>query len=406
MSKNEEIVLRELKLKIVLAGGGTGGHIYPLIAVYRNLKKITDQRLVNLDATFIGADTFDEKVFTDENIKVIKIFSGKWRNYFSLLNFLDIFKIIFGIFQSLWYLWKVMPDMIFSKGGYGALPVVIAGFLLGIPIIEHESDTIPGKSNKIAASLAKKIIVSFSSTKNYFPPEKAVVIGNPIRESILNNKINQKEGKKYFNFLLDKPVVLFLGGSQGSQRINDLVLDSIEGLLKNDIQIIHQTGPKNFKQVFLEAKVILEFLPPPYPSFYQCKEFLNEKDYLNALVAADLIVARAGSGTIFEIAASQKPAILIPLPEAAHNHQKMNAIEYARYGGAIVLEEENATPNILIKTILDILQNEDKKNVMINSAKLFIKRNAAEEIAKEILLTLDLVDLAVDYNNNQINKNE
>jgi len=273
MSKNEEIVLRELKLKIVLAGGGTGGHIYPLIAVYRNLKKITDQRLVNLDATFIGADTFDEKVFTDENIKVIKIFSGKWRNYFSLLNFLDIFKIIFGIFQSLWYLWKVMPDMIFSKGGYGALPVVIAGFLLGIPIIEHESDTIPGKSNKIAASLAKKIIVSFSSTKNYFPPEKAVVIGNPIRESILNNKINQKEGKKYFNFLLDKPVVLFLGGSQGSQRINDLVLDSIEGLLKNDIQIIHQTGPKNFKQVFLEAKVILEFYHRLIQVFINVKNF-------------------------------------------------------------------------------------------------------------------------------------
>lgn len=393
----KEIVLKELKLKIVLAGGGTGGHIFPLIAVFRELKKLTDQRLVSLEAIFMGADTFDNKIFTDEKIKVIKIMSGKWRNYFSLLNFLDIFKIIFGIIQSLWYLWKEMPDIIFSKGGYGALPVVIAGHLLGIPIVEHESDTVPGKSNTIAANLAKKIIISFPSTKDYFPSEKTILIGNPIRDSILNNDITAEEGKKYFNFLVDKPVVLFLGGSQGSQRINDLVLDCIENLLKKDIQIIHQTGPKNFKQVFLEAKVILEFLPQPYQNFYQCKEFLNEKDYLNALAAADLIVSRAGSGTIFEIAASAKPAILIPLPEAAHDHQKLNAIEYARLGCAMVLEEQNATPNILAQTIVEVLENEEKMNEMRNKAKLFIKRNAAEEIAKEILKTLDL---PVDQFNN------
>lgn len=386
----QEINLRELKLKIVLAGGGTGGHIYPLIAVYRHLKRITDQKLVTLEATYLGPRIFDESVFTNEKIKIANISSGKWRNYFSLMNFVDIFKIIFGFFQSLWKLWKIMPDVIFSKGGYGALPVVYAGFLLGIPIIIHESDSVPGKSNKLAAPFAKKILLAFESSKNYFLPEKVAVVGNPIRDTILNNNISSEKAKQYFKFLPDKPVVLFLGGSQGSQRINDLVLDCLEELIKHDVQVLHQTGPNNFKEVFLEAKVILEFLPELYQNFYQARDFFHEPEYLNALAAADLIVARAGSGVIFEIAASKKPAILIPLPEAAHNHQYLNAVEYARFGGAIVIEEKNATVNLLARNILDILDNPIKMNNMINGAKLFIKQDAAEIIAKEILNVLDL----------------
>ena len=386
----QEINLRELKLKIVLAGGGTGGHIYPLIAVYRHLKRITDQKLVTLEATYLGPRIFDESVFTNEKIKIANISSGKWRNYFSLMNFVDIFKIIFGFFQSLWKLWKIMPDVIFSKGGYGALPVVYAGFLLGIPIIIHESDSVPGKSNKLAAPFAKKILLAFESSKNYFLPEKVAVVGNPIRDTILNNNISSEKAKQYFKFLPDKPVVLFLGGSQGSQRINDLVLDCLEELIKHDVQVLHQTGPNNFKEVFLEAKVILEFLPELYQNFYQARDFFHEQEYLNALAAADLIVARAGSGVIFEIAASKKPAILIPLPEAAHNHQYLNAVEYARFGGAIVIEEKNATANLLARNILNILDNPIKMNNMINGAKLFIKQDAAEIIAKEILNVLDL----------------
>jgi len=343
-----------------------------------------------LEATYLGPKIFDESVFTNEKIKIANISSGKWRNYFSLMNFVDIFKIIFGFFQSLWKLWKIMPDVIFSKGGYGALPVVYAGFLLGIPIIIHESDSVPGKSNKLAAPFAKKILLAFESSKNYFLPEKVAVVGNPIRDTILNNNVSAEKAKQYFKFLSDKPVVLFLGGSQGSQRINDLVLDCLEELIKNDVQVLHQTGPKNFKEIFLEAKVILEFLPELYQNFYQARDFFHEPEYLNALAAADLIVARAGSGVIFEIAASKKPAILIPLPEAAHNHQYLNAVEYARFGGAIVIEEKNATVNLLARNILDILDNPIKMNNMINGAKLFIKQDAAEIIAKEILNVLDL----------------
>jgi UDP-N-acetylglucosamine:LPS N-acetylglucosamine transferase len=219
----KEVNLKELKLKVALAGGGTGGHTYPLIAVYRALKKITDSRLVTLDAFYIGPNTFNEEIFTRENIKVVKIISGKWRNYFSPLNFIDVFKLIIGIIQSFFKLWSRMPDIVFSKGGYGALPVVIAAFFLGIPVVVHESDSVPGKSNKIAAGFAKKIALAFEKAKDYFPPEKIVVVGNPVRDTILHNNISQAQAKKYFNLLEDKPVVLFLGGSQGSQRINDLV---------------------------------------------------------------------------------------------------------------------------------------------------------------------------------------
>jgi UDP-N-acetylglucosamine--N-acetylmuramyl-(pentapeptide) pyrophosphoryl-undecaprenol N-acetylglucosamine transferase len=387
----KEINLRELKLKIALAGGGTGGHTYPLIAVYRQLKKFCESHLIILDAFYIGPNSFNEEVFTKEGIRIVKITSGKWRNYFSPLNFIDVFKLVFGTFQAFFKLWKRMPDIIFSKGGYGALPTVIAGYLLGIPIVIHESDAAPGKSNKIAAIFAKKIALAFETTKRYFLPEKTVVVGNPIRDSILHNNISQEDGKKYFGFLPDKPLVVFLGGSQGSQRINDLVLDCIENLLKNDIQILHQAGPKNYKEIFLESKLILDFLPDPYPKFYQVRDFLNEKDYLYALAGADLIVSRAGSGAVFEIAAAKKPSILIPLPEAAHNHQYLNAIEYARYNATIMLEEKNATPNLLIKHILDILKNNpNQKALMINGAKLFIKKDATEEITKIIFETLQI----------------
>ncbi|MGB9848145.1 MAG: undecaprenyldiphospho-muramoylpentapeptide beta-N-acetylglucosaminyltransferase [Minisyncoccia bacterium] len=386
----KEINLRELRLKVALAGGGTGGHTYPLIAVFRKLKKICEGHLVILDSFYIGPDTFNEEIFTKEGIKVVKITSGKWRAYFSPLNFIDIFKLIIGIFQAFFKLWKNMPDIIFSKGGYGALPTVIAGYFLGIPIVIHESDAVPGKSNKIAAAFARKVALAFETAKQYFLPEKTVVVGNPVRDSILHNNIPQEEGKKYFGFLPDKPLVLFLGGSQGSQRINDLVLDSIEMLLKNDVQILHQTGSKNYKEIFLESKLILEFLPEPYTKFYQVRDFLNEKDYLHALAAADLIVSRAGSGAIFEIAAAKKPSILIPLPEAAHNHQHLNAIEYARFNAAIILEEKNATPNLLVKKILDILNDSNQKALMINGAKLFIKKDAAEEISKIIFETLQI----------------
>lgn len=388
MTKKDQ--LSEVRIRIVLTGGGTGGHIYPLISVHRALKSLTDKKLYTLETTYIGPDGFARQSFEKEGIKIIIIKAGKWRRYFSLLNIFDIFNLIIGFFQSLWHLWRIMPDLIFSKGGYGSLPVVLVAWIYRIPLFIHESDTIPGLSNRLAAKFATKIGIAFSKSLEYFPKEKTALVGNPIRKDYLLTSLNKEKARQYFGFASDKPLLLVLGGSQGSQRINDLILECLGELIKNNIQVLHQTGEANYREVMFESKVILDLLPKEYRDFYLAKGFLEEKEYALALTAADVVVARAGSGTIFELSIAKKPAILIPLPEAAGDHQKMNALEYANFGAGVVLEEKNILPHLFIDQILEIINDQEKLNRMSNRASLFFRGDAAQLIAQEIFQLLNL----------------
>lgn len=392
----KQVNIAEIKIKVVFTGGGTGGHVYPLISVERALKKLAARRLLTLESVYIGPDGFSREAFEKENIRVVPIVAGKLRRYFSPLNFIDFFKVIIGFFQSLYRVWKFMPDLIFSKGGYGAIPVVLVGRLYRIPIFIHESDTIPGLSNKIAAKFAKRIGISFNKTFEYFPAEKTALVGNPIRSDLFLEQ-NKDQARDHFGFLKDKPLVLVLGGSQGSQRINDLILEILEDIVRNDIQILHQTGQANFRQVAAEGRIILESVPDIYAKFYQARGFFNDKDYALALAASDLVVARSGSGTIFELSAAKKPAILIPLPESAGDHQKFNAFEYVKAGAAIVLEEPNILPHLFSQQIIDLIHDEEKMNSLANRANLFFQEDSAEKIAGEIF---DL--LKIEHDNQQI----
>ena len=348
---------------------------------------MAQQRLLTVDALYLGADGFAQETLEKEGIKVKVISSGKMRRYFSILNFFDIFKLIFGLFQSLWLVWKFMPDVIFSKGGYGSVPVVIVGWIYHIPVFIHESDSVPGLSNRIAMKFAARIGVSFSKALEYFPTEKTASVGNPIRTDLLY-QANQEDGLKHFGFSHDKSTILILGGSQGSQRINDLILEILYDCIKNNIQILHQTGEKNFREVVAEAKIILGNLPSEYLNLYQAKSFFDEKEYALALAASDLVIARAGSGTIFELSAAKKPSILIPLPEAASDHQRENAFAYQKAGASIVFEEKNILPNMFLKEMLDLLKNKEKLNDLGNRANLFSQQNPAENIAQEIFKLL------------------
>jgi len=379
----KQVNIAEIKIKIVLTGGGTGGHIYPLISVQRALTKMASRRLLTLESLYLGPDGFSEEAFKSEGVQIVQIVAGKLRRYFSPLNFLDIFKVIIGFFQSLYHLWKFMPDLIFSKGGYGALPVVLAGWLYRIPVFIHESDTMPGLSNKISAKFAKRIGISFNQTFQYFPAEKTALVGNPTRFNFSIEE-DRESARDYFGFLKDKPLLLALGGSQGAQQINDLVLEMLEDLVRNEIQVFHQTGQNNFRQVAAEGKIILEGLPDIYAKFYQARGFFNENDYALALATSDLVIGRAGSGTIFELSAAKKPAILIPLLESAGNHQKMNALEYARAGAAVVLEEPNILPHLFAQQIIDLIKNKERMASLANRANLFFQQDSSEKIASEI----------------------
>lgn len=369
-------------MKILFSGGGTGGHVFPIIAIAREIKKKCGTKI---DLSYMGPeDEFVSKLFFKEGLKTYFILSGKARRYFTplslLQNIVDIFiKIPLGIIQAFLILFFSAPDMIFCKGGYGALPATFAGWLLGIPVFLHESDVAPGLANRILSYFSQTIFVSFPVKQtSFFKTGKMLLAGNPIREEILQGDF--KSARREIGIVSEKPVLLILGGSQGSTRINELIFQILTQLLKV-FEVVHQTGYNDFEkaQTALQAFVPKELHPSyhPYP-------FLNETQMKSALFASNCVISRAGAGTIFEVAAFKKPSILIPLPESAQNHQVKNAYAYAESGAAIVIEEGNLTPNFFLEKTLDLVTYGNLE-LMSKAAANFAKPKAADNIAKYLI---------------------
>ena len=368
--------------KIIFADGGTAGHILPILAIVREIQaaKSNDPKL---KIFYIGPnERYILQLLEKENVAIKKIVCGKLRRYFSFKNFIDIFKIPIGFFQSLFWLFVLAPDMVFSKGGYGSVPVTFAAYLLQIPIFLHESDSFPGLSSRVESKWAVEIFTSFPKT-DYLKPEKIICSGNPIRQEILNG--NPEEAKKIFNLAGGKPIVSFLGGSQGAQSINNIILEILPELL-NQFEIIHQTGRNNFEQTRNEADALMS---PTVKKFYHPVPFLNEKEMKGLLTVSSVIISRAGAGAIFEIAASGKPAILIPLPGAAGNHQAKNGYQFADAGAGEVLEEQNLKPHFLLEKIKYLLSREDILQAFSTNSVNFGKPKAAKLIADYLLAYLE-----------------
>ena len=375
-------------MKILFTGGGSGGHVLPIIAIIREIRKFSIKK--ELEFFYVGPkDSFGDLLLSQEDIKIKNVTAGKIRRSTDredlFLNFIDIaFKIPFGMMQSFFHIFFLAPDLIFSKGGFGSVPVVITGWLLGVPVFIHESDSIPGLANKFLAKFSSKIFTSFPQTIE-FDEEKIILVGNPIRTEILNG--TKEEAKKVLKLTEKKPVVLILGGSQGAERVNDLFLEILPEVIR-DFELIHQCGEANFERVNSESKVMVkEFLHKYYHPF----PFLKENELKNAYAACDIIVSRAGAGSIFEIAAAGKPSILIPLPESAQNHQVNNAYVYAKSGAAIVLESENFTPHFFLNQLKMLIADPEKLKEMSNATKKFAKPAAAKDIARYILSYLNLI---------------
>ena len=365
-------------MKILFTGGGTGGHIFPLIATVREIRRIYPKK--NLEFYYLGPkDEFSSISLSHEDFIIKTIVSGKIRRYFSIQNVVDIlFKIPFGVIQSFFLLLTIRPDLIFSKGGSGSIAVTYSARLLRIPVFLHESDVVPGLSNQVTAKWAKKIFISFPMTE-YFNPEKTILTGNPIRKEILEG--DKQEAVELFDLTLSKPIFLIIGGSQGAETINDFVLGILNDLLK-DFEIIHITGSQNLKQIIAESQVIIN---KDLDKYYHPIGFLDEEKIKHAYKAADLIISRSGSGSIFEIAAVGKPSILIPLPSAAADHQSKNAYAYSQTGASLVIEQENLTPNFFMENIQLLFLNPEKLEEMKQSALAFAKPLAARALAREIL---------------------
>lgn len=370
-------------MKIVFTGGESGGHFYPIIAVAEEIREIArKQKIIEPSLYFLAPSPYNEKHLFDNKIIFKKIPGGKMRRYFSIRNFFDIFKTAFGLIRALWVVFKIYPDVVFSKGGYGSFPVIWAAKTLGIPIIIHESDSVPGKSNLWASKYASRIAVSYPEAIDNFPEktrEKSAWTGNPIRKNI---KIPTTEGsREYLRLEPDVPVILILGGSQGAKLINESIMDILPTLLSK-YQIIHQVGNKNIADVKKMANVVLD--KSPHQHRYRPYPYLDDLAMKMAAGAASLIISRAGS-TIFEIANWGRPSILIPITETNGDHQRQNAYIYSRTGAASVIEESNLIENIFIEEIERIMGDKELSDSMKASAREFAKPEAADTIAREII---------------------
>lgn len=370
-------------MKIVFTGGQTGGHFYPIISVAQDLRKIIrEEHLIEPSLYFIAPDPYNRGILFDNNITYKRVMSGKQRIYPSIFNFLDKFKIGFGILEAIWKLFWIYPDIVFSKGGYGSVPVVFAARLLGIPIIIHESDSAPGRANAWAGKFATKIALSYPEASHYFDSKKVAWTGNPVRDEI--KKPILEGAHSYLKFDPNIKTILILGGSQGAEIINNMIIDTLP-ILVESYQVIHQTGRGNFKEVKETTDLLLK--TNPRTDRYICFPYLNDVAMKMSAGAADLIISRAGS-TIFEIASWNKPSIIIPITETNNDHQRKNAYTYARAGACIVIEENNLTPEIFVAEIDRLFNRPELTKEMSLHASQFTKPDAGRLIARQIIDTL------------------
>ncbi len=372
-------------MRIVLTGSGTGGHFYPLIAIVEALNASTkEQQAVAPELYLLGPNPYDRDLLLQQHINYIHIPAGKMRRYFSLKNGTDFIATIVGIFVAIWKLYVLYPDVVMSKGSYTSVPVVIAAIFLRIPIILHESDVRPGRANKLVARFAHIITTSYEDSAPYFPtgktPEKLVRTGIPIRSHLLNRA--PADPYTHLGISADRPLILILGGSQGAERINDLIVTSLDTLL-GTYTVIHQTGSANVQVVSETARAVLKHAE--YIDHYHVRGFLDVDTLSAALTAATLVVSRAGSGSIYEIALYGKASILIPIPEEISHDQRLNAYTYARTGAAVVIEERNLTTHLLTNEINRIIGDHAQRERMEASARAFAPTDAAQRIAQLLL---------------------
>ncbi|MBI2617900.1 undecaprenyldiphospho-muramoylpentapeptide beta-N-acetylglucosaminyltransferase [Candidatus Kaiserbacteria bacterium] len=368
-------------MKIVFTGGGTGGHFYPIIAVAEKIKDVVaEKKLLPPQLYYFGPKPFDERALVELNIEHQYSTAGKLRNYASIWNYIDMLKTLWGAALALVKLFFIYPDVVFSKGGYASFPTVLAARLLRIPIVVHESDAVMGRTNAWAARFARSVAISYPEAVTTISPERVAYTGNPIRQELFRP---EKEGAfEYLNLERGIPVLLVLGGSQGAQAINNAVLDALSELLPR-YQVIHQAGEKNYEEVKSRASIILEGLE--HRTRYHPFGLLNILALRMAYGAADLVITRAGSGVIFETAAAHKPAVIIPIPHDVSRDQSVNAFSYARSGAAVVIEQNNLTPHLLVSEVNRLFDNQNEMKKMSESAQAFSRPDAAKVIAEELV---------------------
>lgn len=373
-------------MRIVFVGGGSGGHFYPLIAVAEAIEDICRERtLIEPEFYYLGPEPFDRSALLEHDIAYRQSAAGRLRRYPSAFNVLGLFQTTFGVIRTTFQLFGLYPDVIFSTGGFAAFPTLYAARLLRIPVIIYDADATPGRVSLWSSKFARWIAVAHPDATTKFPQKvhaHIARVGHPIRKEI---QFAAKEGGHEFLKLESTvPTIFIMGGSQGARAINEVVLDALPALVE-EYNIVHQTGSANLEEVGGIASVVLK--DSRFKERYKIFGLLNTLALRMTAGIASLVIARAGSGTIFEVASWGLPTILVPIPEDVSHDQTENAFSYARAGGAEVVEQKNLTPHLLVSEVKRIMADANLRETMKQAAQAYARPDAARKIATALLDT-------------------
>lgn len=372
-------------MKIAFTGGSTGGHFYPHIAVVEGIETIcATKKLIEPQYFYFGPQPFDPTSLIEHDIEYVPVGGTSARKDGSV-HLRGILSLCISFLRTVPQLFSVYPDVVFSTGSYAAFPTLLAARILQIPVVIYDADATPGKVSRWSSQFARWIAVAHPDAAQGFSPkyqDRIARTGHPIRKEIEHPA--REGGYEFLKLDPNVPTLFVVGGSQGAQKMNETLMDALPMLL-DKYNIIHQTGLANQKEVESISDVILR--DSPYRERYRIFGLLNSLALKMAGGITELMVARAGSGTIFEIAAWGIPAILIPIPRDISHDQTENAFSYARAGAAVVIEQHNLTPHVLVAEIDRLMEHASLRQAMAKAAHEYARPSAGERIAEILLET-------------------
>ncbi len=356
------------KLKVVISGGGTGGHIYPAIAVAQALQK----RLNNqVEFLFVGAsDRMEMEKVPKAGYPIVGLWISGLQRSLSTKNLLFPFKVISSVFKSLGILKSFKPDVAIGFGGYASGAMLYASTLKKVPSLIHEQNSYAGITNKILKDRVNTICVAYDGMERFFPTSKIIKTGNPIRQDLLDVSGKRAEALSFFKLDASKKTILIIGGSLGARTINESIFEGIDKLKEANVNVIWQIGKNFSKAETVQISTII------------IQQFIYEMDL--AYAAADLVISRAGALSIAELAQVKKPVILVPSPNVSEDHQTKNAMALVDKQAAVMVKDIDAKSK-LIDELLALINDEQKQNELINNITRFAIPDAAERIVDEVL---------------------
>ena len=368
-------------MRVLVSGGGTGGHIYPALAIATSLR-----REYQAEILFLGSDDgLEKEIVPVAGFALATIKAGKLRRYVSLETITGVMRVPLGMFQAMSIVRKFRPDVAFTSGGYVAVPAALATRVNGVPLLMHQQDVPPNLSNRLAAPLAMRISVAFADSLPYFPARKTLLLGNPVRQAMLDvRNTTPQAARAGLGLNADVPLLLVTGGSQGARHLNQVVCQALPGLLEH-CQVLQISGKDLYNETRAQADSLLADRDEALRRRYRLVPYLNEEMPL-ALQAADLVLCRSGASTLSELATLGKPSILVPLsPAVGGSAQKENAAMFERKRAAIVISNDDLRADILVEPIASLLASSEQLAAMAGAASAFAKPEATRDITKELV---------------------